>query len=251
MRYEEARDNLKAFSDSKDLSSLQRTVDNVASEMLSQGNREDYVTYLLDVCNLLSTIDFEDYGRQRALIQKYAEAALEQPAAIPLETEIQLLLHIYSNSIGLEEAITAEDWAEKWRAAAERGLRTLRQLENEMEKDFNFDDLPVLNVAPPQGTIFSAGVAPEQITDPQLRAEYEAAIAKNQQKVEAYTRQRKLRDLYRLFSPWLDRYLTKAYSRPRFDPGELQQLLDEYVSDEGRKAAILDAVRRGIATGSE
>ena len=249
MNYQEAVNRLEPLRDSRDLNTLEKTVGELDQE-LSQVGGEDYSRSMLYVCNLLSSYDFRNYGRQNRLLHQYADKALMNPASKPLEVVLQLLAHLEDDFEDPETRNDLERWAGKRRARTEQWLRALQQLDNEMQKDFNFADLPQVNIAPPAANLPS-GVAPEAIQDPVMRKEYEAAIERNRQKADAFARQWELRELRSRYWPIGSRYIARAYSRPPLDEAELQGLLNEHLSDEDSKAAILDAARQEIAAGSE
>jgi hypothetical protein len=88
-----------------------------------------------------------------------------------------------------------------------------------------------------------AGTSAEAIEDPELRSQYEKAVADNRKKAADYAWQRKLRQLDRKFSPVLEKYLIRAYSLPPDGVPELSELLDRYLTDELAKSRILKSVK--------
>lgn len=250
MNYQQALVRLEPLRDSRDLDALEKTVDELEQELRQVGGG-DYSRFMLYVCNLLSSFDFRDYEHQILLIHRYAEATLKNAPLIPLEVELQLLAHLEEDFEGHGPGDSQEEWTRKRRDRTTRWLRALRRLDDETEKDFNFNDLPQMNVEPPLSTSLPAGVAPETIQDPALRKEYEATIQRNQQKADAYARQLQLRELRNRYWPIGVRYIARAYSRPPLNEAELQRLLNEHLSDGDTRAAILNATRRETATGSE
>ena len=248
MNYPQAVARLEPLRDSRDINTLEKTVNEIEQD-LRQAGGEDYSRFMLYVCNLLSSFDFREYQRQTQLVKQYADAALANAPFLALQTELQLLAHLEEDFGG--PGGTKTEWTSKRRSRAARWMTALQRLENETQADFNFNDLPQINIEPPPGTNLPAGIAPEAIQDPALRKEYETAIQKNQQKADTFARQFQLRELRNRYRPLGVRYIARAYSRPPFDEAELQQLLNEHFSDEGNKAAILNTVRQGIAKGSE
>lgn len=246
MNYQEAVSRLEPLRDSRDLNTLEKMVGELEQE-LRQAGGEDYSRFMLYVCNLLSSYNFGNFERQTRLLHRYADAALKNAPIIPLEVELQLLAHLEEDFEGAEAGEHLEQWTEKRRARTEQWLRAVQRLDNETQKDFNFADLPQVNIAPPV-TNLPSGIAPEAIEDPVMRKVYEAAIERNRLKAETFARQWDLRDLRNRYWPIGVRYIARAYSRPPLDEAELQQLLNEHLSDEGSKTGILDAARREIAT---
>lgn len=91
-----------------------------------------------------------------------------------------------------------------------------------------------------------SGIAPESVKDPKLRAEYEAALQKNREQIERYTKQYRLRDWLSMFPKRAEEYIIRAYSKPPFDVEELKQYLDKYITDTKTKARILNAVTKNM-----
>lgn len=246
MNYQEAVSRLEPLRDSRDLNTLEKTFGELEQEL----SQEDYSHSMLYVCNLLSSYDFRNYGRQTQLLHRYADAALKNAPSIPLEEELQLLSHLEDDFEDPEARKDLERWAGKRSARMEQSLKASQRLDNEMQKDFNFADLPQVNIAP-LATNLPSGVAPEAIQDPVMRKEYEAAIERDCKKADAFARQWELRDLRNRYWPIGVQYIARAYSRPPLNGAELQRLLNEHLSDEDSKAAILNAARQEIVTETE
>ena len=92
-----------------------------------------------------------------------------------------------------------------------------------------------------------SGMSPESIKDPQLRAEYEAALEANQKKIERYTEQNRLHNWLKRFPRHAEPYIINAYSKAPFNLEELKQYLDKYIADEKTRKRILDAVTKNMA----
>jgi len=100
----------------------------------------------------------------------------------------------------------------------------------------------LLNVAPPYSTGLPAGVSPASVTNPQLRAEYERAIARNRARIQQYNEQSWLRLDGSRIQRQVEKYLVDAYSRAPSHLQELQQLLSHYIND----ASVRDRVLGGV-----
>jgi len=243
MEHEKDLSLLESFANSKDLNGLEKAADNIEKKW-SQREEEYYFALMLKICDLLNSTDFNDYGRQTSLIQKYATLILNQSETIPLEIELPLLLHLQEDIDYSKGVVKGVEWSKQRSRIAKSCFGAWQRLENELDKKFDFNDLPERNVAPPLGTNLPSGIAPEDVEDPKLRAEYEATLAKNKQKAQNYNRQLKLREMDKLFSPKAEQYIISAYSKPPFELEELKQYFEEYVADKERSARILDAVKR-------
>jgi hypothetical protein len=250
MQYEEALKRLEVFSHTKNLDGFEKVADEIEREW-GQWKEEDYFTLMLLICDLFNSVNFDDYAMRVALRQKYAALALEKPAQIPLEIELPLVIHAQKDAAFSATPGGGEEWAKQRSQTAEAWLRLGKRIEQEIDKDFDFKDVPQENIALPPGASGLAGMSPEYIEAPELRAEYEAAIERNRQKGENYRKQRKLCDLDEMFSSSAEQYIISAYSKPPFDLDELNHYLDSYLADRDRKERILEAVKQQMARSSE
>jgi hypothetical protein len=122
-------------------------------------------------------------------------------------------------------------------------LGAWKRLEASIDKNWDPEDLPVGNVTPPLGTGLPAGVAPEAIEDPELRAQYIADIEANRRKAAEYRVQADVRDLQKHWIPWAKHFLIDSYMAAPDRTEELQTLLDQYVGDAADKRQIVEAVK--------
>jgi hypothetical protein len=182
------------------------------------------------------------------LSQKYIFAALAQADNFSLDLESRLLpfLAIDQAPSATTDAVSSE-WIKERGAKTRLWLHALQRLEKETDRNFNFNDHPVLNVAPPQETGLPAGVAPEAIKEPKLRAQYQAAIAANAKKAREYDRQYMLRHIREVFFPKAEQYLVSAYTKPPYDLDELRVYLNEYLADAASKERIVNEVKKKMS----
>lgn len=122
-------------------------------------------------------------------------------------------------------------------------LKLLNECDEMIDPEFDPNDVPQLNVAPPPGTGLSAGASPSAIKDPQLRQEYERAIRLNAEKAGRYHVQEKLRDCERNWSAKVTRYITSQYTTDESDVKELDRLVERYLSSKARKQQLKDLLR--------
>jgi hypothetical protein len=118
-------------------------------------------------------------------------------------------------------------------------------LAGSIDPKFDFNDAGFMNVPTPAGSGMPAGISPESIKDPTLRAEYERAIAQNSAKRKRFNEQYWLKQNAVDFYKNVERYLVNAYSRPPADSAQLERLLSQYVDDNRVRARILEAVCKG------
>lgn len=71
----------------------------------------------------------------------------------------------------------ANEWASMRKSQAELWIRTILMIEAKSDKNFNFDDVLQINIAPPGP--YPSGISPASIKEPELREQYEQAQATN------------------------------------------------------------------------
>jgi hypothetical protein len=240
--YENDLKYLESFETSRDLGGFEEAIKRIEQKWDETGSPY-YFDLLLRACDLLSSVDWGDSERQYALEQNYAVLALTKSEQVPLEVEVRLLLHL-QNVPSKSACMSEEAWARLRNERAQLWLRAWQRLENAFDEDFDFDDYPDINVMPPLSSGLPAGISPEHITDPELRAEYEATISENEKRIREYNRQDSLRKTRLWFLPKAERYIVKAYSESPLDLKELESYLEMYVADEKARSRILEAVER-------
>ncbi len=245
--YEQDLRLLQSFRETKNIDGLENFVEEIEKKWYSM-DKARYFNLVLNTCTLLSSYAFKDYHREISLLQKYAILVLKKSDEMPLGMELKLLLLLPEPPGYPYAEIREEAWPKQRAYRTMLYLHGQQRLHKEIDPDFDFDDMPKRNIAPPLGTSSGSGVAPEHINDPTLRAEYEAAIAQNAQKASIYNWQHKLRQLERMFSPKAEQYIVQAYSTPPFNIEELEQLLETHNIGEENKLKILDSVRKRMTT---
>jgi len=246
MTYEDAISQIEPLRYSGDLDSLERRATSLEAGTLAE-SPEDYLRFMLHVCDMLSSHDFRDYERQTSLMHQFALRALANAPSIPVEVELRLLAH---QEEALGTSSPGQQWAAERHTRAVRWLKAMRRLDEGRKEDFDFSDLPALNVAPPAGAGLPAGVDAGEVEDPAMRTQYEEALAANHQKAEEFMRQWTLRELREHYGPLSLRAIRRAYARPPFDLAELQRILDEHVLDDETKRSLMRSVREEITAQS-
>ncbi|MGD0838334.1 MAG: hypothetical protein ABSB49_16975 [Polyangia bacterium] len=115
-------------------------------------------------------------------------------------------------------------------------LAAFNHIDAKIKPDFNFRDLPAVNIAPPPETGLPAGVDPSGIADPTIRARYETEIAANQAKAKLYEFQLGLRKAERTCTDSFDRHVYMHYTKS--SEADLAKLIDETVRSKTRRAAL-------------
>lgn len=238
---QEIRLRIKAARETRNMIELERLGDEIETKRnnLKDG---DYAALMLDVSNALSSTDLSD-DKQYVLAQKFATLVLGKQLSLPADLEAKLVLHLQEDIEYTKGQLSPEEWVEKRRTRSETWLRTWRHLNDAIDPSFNVNDLPLANVPPPAGVAGPAGMAPEQIKDPELRARYQRAIDANNQKAERNRTQLTLRRTQDMFGNVMEAYLVRSYSRPPLNAGELEANLKKYSVDAATRARILEKLR--------
>jgi hypothetical protein len=226
-----------------DIRSFEKFADEIQKKWKAK-DPEHYAKLMFEICGPISSGRFNTDNRSN-IARKYALSALADPNKILLDTELELIGHMMTPMV-TRRAPTGQEWAQQRREDVQVRLHAWKRLLDTIDPNWDPNDLPLSNVVPPSATGFPSGVAPEAIKDPKLRAEYEAAIQKNEQKAERYGEQYRLRRWLKPFPKRAEEYIIQAYSKPPFDVEELKQYLDKYIADAPTKARILDAVTNNM-----
>jgi hypothetical protein len=229
---------LDSFLSNRNLDSIETTVDK-ESPKWRERDRPSFIIYMTKACSLLSSYDIGDLSKRASLLSRYAISVLTS-GNLPLEDHVQFVSFLMFDPLVIDEAA----WKTLRQQKAELWLAARRRVQTSVDPAFDFNETFFLNVAPPAGSGLPAGIAPESVRDPKLRAEYERAIAENSAKTRRFNDQYWLKKNAPDFYQNVERYLVNAYSRPPRDYDELERLLARYVDDNGVRARILDDVRK-------
>jgi hypothetical protein len=223
------------------LGKYEKDVDEIQKKW-SARNKEYYAHLMVAVCAPLSSGAFKD-DRQYELARKYALSALDNRDAIPVILEAELTGFVMTPTMG-SDAPKGKDFAVRRRRDVDVRLHAWKRLMD--TRDPNWDrneELPSPNVIASEFG-FPGSVAPESIPDATLRAKYEAAQHKNNQKIKAYVEQNFLWRELKVLPKAAESYIIQAYSHPPYNIEELKKSLNEYKVDENTKARILGAVTK-------
>jgi hypothetical protein len=107
-------------------------------------------------------------------------------------------------------------------------LALLAALQKAKDPAFDPNDLPMASLAPPPGSSgvrYPAGIDPNAIPEADVRAKYQAALAKNRQKVDTHRLQSRLLFLEGRAQPDVEGFISRNYSKSGPDRGELRELV--------------------------
>jgi len=208
------------------------------SETWRKRGRTLFLEFMSAACSDLSSYDFGDESEQTALLNRLAVEVLSE-AGLSIREQAEFTGFLARDPLGIDDhawSVLREKKARLW-------LTAWRRMSMETDSKFDFDNLPMVNLPAPGRTGLPAGVAPQAIKDARLRAEYEAAIARNAAYTRRYADQYWLRQHSQAFFTSAERYLINAYSRAPSATQELEQLLRQYINDGAVADRILSAVR--------
>lgn len=237
--YEQDIRKIEGLKEAKDLSGLARLADEIESKWASL-NKDYYAGLMVEVVGAFSGNDLKD-DRQYVLAIKYAKAALEKGDALPLEAEIKLVRFLQGGPEYDTGGMKPEQWGQDRSERARYWLHAWQRLERSINRNFDFNQRPTLNVLPPPG-YGPAGISPSSIKDPKARAEYERRIAENNEKIAEYNRQWQLRQLDDYFTPYVKRFIIEAYSKAPYNLEEIRGYLNTYGVDPSVREAILSQI---------
>jgi hypothetical protein len=241
MNYDEACRRLDELGSVPDLGVLERTADAIEPALWSSHEAGGYLRFFEELCRRLSSFDLGNWPEQDRLVRKYANVALRNAPELPLAAELALLEHLVP--VAPHGTPGGAAWQATRRDAATRWLSALRRLDEEVDGDFDPDDVPLVNVPVP-GENLPAGVAPEHVSDPALRREYERTVQRNAEHAVRYLRQVELRRLREHYRPVATRAIVDSYAQPPDDTDELRQLLADHESDPAQRVAIMSQLAR-------
>ena len=228
-------------------------------------DKEDYGYMMQQLCGTFSSLDFEN-DRQYELARQYAVLAVEKSHTlqenykIPIKAELQLLMYVHSVKVCPEYFIAlakSEDWPNQRERTAKLYFRSWDRLVKAIDKKWDPNDPSIVFPRPPDGVKqWVIGMSPEQIIDPNLRAEYEAALKVFWQKKKRHIEQRHLRRLQKEYLPILQKHLLRLYSGPGFDSKkiqteELQHDLEKHIKNNEVRTIILGGLSKRLIEESE
>ncbi|MDD5295537.1 MAG: hypothetical protein PHU46_01385 [Rhodocyclaceae bacterium] len=118
----------------------------------------------------------------------------------------------------------------------------LARVDAAKDPSFDPDDMPLLRVAPPKkagAPGYMPGVDPNQIHDPEQRAEYLRAIQENRNKIERGRLQWSVRALDTEVSEGASRFIKRFYTRAPVDRQEVRRAMEKAGIGPQRQQAIL------------
>ncbi len=168
----------------------------------------------------------------------------------PVTNKIQNLLDEFENDNDINLLAEAIDSIESLEVAQYSDTESFRQakmililaafnsIDSKRIVNFDFDDTPEMNVAPPPEAGLPPGVTVDSIRDPKLRLIYEKDIEKNQVKKQKYNFQLKLKKLNELLTGNFKEHIEVNYSRKVTDLLEIENLIDKVITSVERNQML-------------
>jgi hypothetical protein len=197
---------------------------------------------------LMSDVSFRlaNYFDDFPLSQKYASRALSHADSFSVDLETHLLGFLTRDlSAGASGEDAENAWEKERSAKAKLWLHAWQRLNSQIDRSFDFTKRPS-TVMPPEESGLPAGVAPEAIRDPALRAKYKEAIDANVKLANTRNHQLKLRELDRGFPKNAEDYLIKVYSQSPNRIAQLREYLGTYGIDRVTSKRIVSEVEKRI-----
>ncbi len=241
--YEEIYHRMNRLGQERNLTALEAIAQEI-EQRWGETDVEMYASCMHKLSCELESREFKEMNKARGLSQFLAMKALEKSDEIPLELMCQLVQTVQPYYDAEGKKLGGQDFAQLRRKQMRLWLHAWRRIEKTIDKNWDPEDRPFLNVPPPPGAPGLSGMSPDGIKDPQLRAQYVAAIEANRKKAERYSEQRIARRLKEHWVKGAQRHIIFVYMEPPDAKHELKQLLSEYGIDAETSTMLLDAVEK-------
>jgi len=242
--YREYLDRIESLKKSTGLDKFEA----LAEEIESKHDQWDFSSYThvtaMFCRKLASSVHGNDKGLRAQLLVKCATRTLERINAAVTDSDLVFWDVLYDETrllVGLfrgdrlmnrEDMVDENEHPKLRTAITELILRAWKRQQDHIDEDWDPNAEPLKNIRPPASTGLPAGVAPEAVKDPELRAEYEAALERNRQRTREFNMQRFLRMAKKHLWGRVEEHLVQTYSRPPYNVEELKMYLQKYVADK-------------------
>ena len=125
-------------------------------------------------------------------------------------------------------------------------LTILDAIDVELDRTFDPSDTPSSSVTPPvvNGVVLDSGIDPKHVKDPQVRAAYEQAIAKNNEKARKYAFQKGLQQIDNDVTREVHRMLSDPYNAPEQTRHTTRETISRLIKDPQRRAGLLQILEQ-------
>lgn len=244
---------LDALSDSN--STTMKSTDERITELESLGKAimeawddtrlDEYGRLVLRLCDVIGGLQGSSV-RRIYLAQQFAMQSLDNSDKLDLVVECALLRYVQSARGADGKVLTGDALSQLRRRQVGLWLRALQRVESAVDPNFDINDpdyTGVGNVSVPGPGGPPAGIAPDAISDPELRAKYKAAIEENRIKIERATSQVRARDLKTYWVKDAERFVIQAYLASPNAIDELNGIMNKYSINQELRTRIAGAIR--------
>lgn len=122
-------------------------------------------------------------------------------------------------------------------------LAALQKIDAAADKSFDPRDVPMANMAPPQGKdgrLYDSGISPDSIKDPEVRAEYQRMLSANSDKAARYRQQWGVFSARRDWLRVLEEFRRDQYSDGVDDTNTINLLVAAEIKDAALKKEVTE-----------
>jgi hypothetical protein len=138
-------------------------------------------------------------------------------------------------------ALTTAEYFQKRKKRTQLWFKVAAVIERNKDPKWNPNDGAHENIPSPIGV---SGVDPKAVKDPALRAEYEAALKKNEVKGKRSLYEYRLRQLEGHVALYIGLYAAGNYAKSAKNDGEFDELLQTSKLSEARKRELKESIRK-------
>jgi len=153
--------------------------------------------------------------------------ALKAPVLLPITIRANPAERVVDGLLAAHQA--TDDWSKQRSSDMLVYFQTWKSINDAVDYDFDYNRDGPRRVPPPKGVPWATGFSPSRIEDPKVRAEYEAALAKNAQRVRRTVEQMNATRVQATFAKRAERLVVEVYSAPPGNMAELERYLETYV----------------------
>lgn len=187
-----------------------------------------YYEIVDQICSELSSNYWRnDTAKAMTLLRVLAAKPLDRKEVLPVRWQLRSLSFLNEQAPQDKKPISTPQEKKVRLKRARQWLSALHSVQELAKIDLNTLPMAFLNLSVP-GLEFPSGIAPEDVPDLKVRAQYKAAIAKNSALAERRNQIRNAKDLKSDYEPTALSYLVHAYKNSPDAKSELESLLQRF-----------------------
>lgn len=239
-QYEETVGALKKIIESRDTSRIEEFGKKIDTEWRST-DIEMYGRLMLAFCRELAAAD-TGTGPLAKLCQNFAMEALRSANRLPIKSECMLLEYVRLDACATHPPVKGEAWEKLRNQQVRLWLHAYRRIEESLDKDWDPKNAPSAKLGPMVAAPQSGG-GPSAGPGPEALEEYRVKSESLERAKEKYFQQYEAHELKDSFCPRAETLLVHVYSLPPPSIAELEELLNEYISEVDTRKKILTALQ--------